>query len=207
MWSPRSSQSKFLKTRKEVFRVRGKAVKFTIFDYWRWAYSDLLDNAARGVLAEFLVARALNHTCEPRHEWDAIDVRTECGLKVEVKSAAYAQSWPQEKPSEISFDIAPRKEAWDSETDKKVCFNPPKRVADVYVFCLLGDPDDRDPDPMDLDQWEFYVLPAVTLEQERPCQQTIALDPLKSLVRRTTGRSTTPYGELAHVIEEVGGSS
>ena len=207
MWSPRSRQSKFLKAGKEAFRVRGADVDFTIFDFWRWAYSDLLDNAARGVLAEFLIARALNYTCEPRHEWDAIDVRTKSGLKVEVKSAAYAQSWAQEKPSKISFDIASRKEAWDSETDTKVCFNPPERVADVYVFCLLGQPDDPCPDPMDLDQWEFYMLAKETLDQERRSQKTIALNPLKSLVQQATGRCTTPYGELPRVIEMLGRSS
>ena len=32
-----------------------KSADFAILDYWRWAYSDLLDNAARGVVAEFLV--------------------------------------------------------------------------------------------------------------------------------------------------------
>ena len=84
-------------------------------------------------------------------------------------------------------------------------YDPPERVSDVYVFCLLGQPDDPDPDPMDLDQWEFYVLP--TAELDRPRQKKIALNPLKSLVRRTTGRSTTPYGELAHMIEKLGRGS
>ena len=109
MWSPRSSQSKVLKAGKEAFRVRAEYVDFTIFNFWRWAYSDLLDNAARGVLAEFLVANALKQTNnEPRHEWVATDVCLENGLEVEVKSAAYAQTWAQEAPSKISFDIAPK---------------------------------------------------------------------------------------------------
>ena len=163
MWSLRSRQSKYMKAGNEPFRVRDKTVGFTIFDYWRWAHSDLLDNAARGVLAEFLVVRALNYTLalnytyEPRHEWDATDVRTESGLKVEVKSAAYAQTWAQNAPSKISFDIAPRSREWNAKTDEYETYEPPKRIADVYVFCLLGQPDDPCPDPMDLDQWEFYV--------------------------------------------------
>lgn len=203
MWSPRSSRSKTRKAGDEAFRVRSKIVELTILDYWRWANSDLLDNAARGVLAEFLVAHALKRTIEPRREWAAFDVRTESGIKVEVKSKAYAQSWPQESPSKITFDIAPRRDAWDPETNQWESFEQRARPADVYVFCLLGQPDDPDPDPMDLDQWEFYVLATATLDRERPHQKTIALNPLKALVRRTTGRSTTPYGKLADVINTV----
>ena len=202
MWSPRSSQSKCLKAGDEAFRVGDEDVDSSIFNFWRWANSDLLDNAARGVLAEFLVARALDSTCEPRHEWDAVDVRTECGLKVEVKSAAYAQSWSQCEPSKISFNIAPKKESWNAKTNKYETYDPPKRVADVYVFCLLigqsdypGPKPDPDPDPMDLNQWEFYVLPT----WELPCQKTIGLKRLKDLVL-----GATPYEELACVIRNLG---
>ena len=53
MWSPRSRQSKDLKTGKEAFHARGENVDFGIFDFWRWAHSDMLGNAARGVLAEY----------------------------------------------------------------------------------------------------------------------------------------------------------
>ena len=137
----------------------------------------------------------------------AFDVRTKSGHKVEVKSAAYAQSWPQCKPSKISFDIASRSESWDPETNTYCRFNSPKRIANVYVFCLLGQPDDPCPDPIDLDQWEFYVLAKETLDQERRSQKTIALNPLKSLVQQATGRCTTPYGELPRVIEMLGRSS
>ncbi|MDQ2873467.1 MAG: hypothetical protein M3Y33_00995 [Actinomycetota bacterium] len=31
----------------------------TVAGFWRWAFSDLRDNFTRGILAEFLVARAV----------------------------------------------------------------------------------------------------------------------------------------------------
>ena len=62
MWSPRSRHSKTRKAGDEAFCVRGENLEFAVLDYWRWANSDLLDNAARGVLAEFLVANAVNQT-------------------------------------------------------------------------------------------------------------------------------------------------
>lgn len=203
MWSPRICQSKIRKSGNEAFRAGDGDAGFTILDYWRWANSDLLDNTARGVLAEFLVAHALGNTCKLRREWGAFDVRTKSGHKVEVKSAAYAQSWPQCKPSMISFDIASRTESWDPETNTYCRFNSPKRIADVYVFCLLGRPDDPCPDPMDLDQWEFYVLAKETLDQKRPSQKTIALNPLKALVKWATEEGATPYDGLARAIEDV----
>ena len=205
MWSPRSNQSKVLKAGDEAFHGRAEPVDFSISNFWRWAHSDLLDNTARGVLAEFLVANALKQTNnEPRHEWVAIDVHTKNGLKVEVKSAAYAQTWAQEKPSEIRFDIAPKKQAWHLEKSEPEDFEKPKRVADVYVFCLLGRSDDPEPDPMDLNQWEFYVLDTKSLNQEYPCQDSIGLNRLKSLVQQKTKRGATPYGELAQVIKTEG---
>ena len=95
MWSPRSSQSLTLKRGDEVFQARSESGELTTLDFWCWAYSDLLDNATRGVVAEFLVAHALGRMNTPRRLWGAFDVRTNSGIKVEVKSAAYAQSWQQ----------------------------------------------------------------------------------------------------------------
>ncbi len=204
MWSPRNTQSRHRKAGDEAFHVQGDKLEFTVLDYWRWANSDLLDNAARGVLAEFLVAHALKRTNEPRSEWGSFDVRTESGIRVEVKSAAYAQSWSQERPSKISFDIAPRSEAWSPETNEYSYHDPPARDSDVYVFCLLGEADDPTPDPMCLDQWKFYVLDTATLDRLRPRQKTIALNTLRSLVRRETGRTTTCYREMASVIDSLG---
>lgn len=166
----------------EWFRADGAPLGFTMLDYWRWSGSDLLGNAERGVLAEFLVAKALGVADKPRREWTAYDVSASFDGKdvaVEVKSAAYRQSWKQDKPSYIEFGIAKSKESWDPETGKTTRHARPTRVADVYVFCLLGTEDDPAPNPLDIDQWEFYVLE----ECELPDQQTIALNPLKALVR------------------------
>jgi len=74
----------------------------TVYDFWRFAMSDLLMNNVRGYLAEFLVARAVQAVGQ-RIEWDAFDVLTPDGVKVEVKSSAYLQVWDQRAPSRILF--------------------------------------------------------------------------------------------------------
>ena len=67
------------KTGTEVFHNDGEPLHFTVLDFWRWSGSDLLNNAQRGVVAEFLVARALGASGTVRVEWDAKDVVTPGG--------------------------------------------------------------------------------------------------------------------------------
>lgn len=43
----------------EAFTLHGSNTSIILQDFWRWAYSDLLNNTHRGVLAEFLVHSAL----------------------------------------------------------------------------------------------------------------------------------------------------
>ena len=43
----------------EPFTLHGSDTSIMLQDFWRWAYSDLLNNTHRGVLAEFLVHSAL----------------------------------------------------------------------------------------------------------------------------------------------------
>ena len=166
------------KTGDEHFLLGGEPISLRVLDYWRWADSDLLNNVARGVLAEFLVASALGVTDSPRVEWDAKDLVTASGVEVEVKSAAYVQSWPQKKPSRIAFDIAP-KHGWDAATNTSA--DEATRAAAVYVFCLLGDQDQREVDPLDLDQWQFFVLSTRTLDRELGAQKSMALSTLLGL--------------------------
>lgn len=44
----------------EEFHGHGVAQSLQLIDYWRWSGSFLADNTTRGILAEFLVAAALD---------------------------------------------------------------------------------------------------------------------------------------------------
>ena len=193
----------------EPFHGRDGPTGATVLDFWRWSGSDLLGNVWRGVLAEFLIARALDVTDEPRDEWAAYDLRTRSGVTVEVKSSSYVQSWPQPRPSNITFDIAPRKQVWYPKTNEYQELSPPQRVADVYVFCVLGRENQKaeDTDPLDIDQWRFYVVARAFLDREVPTQQTIGINALRSLMRRVTRHEAAEvrYGGLREAIEAAGG--
>lgn len=69
----------------EAFTYDGRDLGANLRGFWSWACSDLLSNAMRGVLAEYIVGLALDCVDSgTRTEWDAADLRTATGLRVEV---------------------------------------------------------------------------------------------------------------------------
>ena len=167
----------------EPIRANGETVG-TLGDFWSWACSDLANNTMRGILAEYLVATALGAAIGTRTEWDTVDIRTPGKWRVEVKSAAYLQSWAQPQLSKIEFGIAPAS-GWDAQTGTTSA--EVMRRSDVYVFCLLHHQDKQTLDPLDLDQWTFYVLPTRILDEHCPTQRSIRLS---SLVERLSPLKT-----------------
>jgi hypothetical protein len=172
---------------------------WTVRDFWAWSSSDLLSNAKRGVFAEFLVASALNVADGVRAEWDAFDLVTKSGARIEVKSAAYIQSWYQAKLSTIGFSIS-KSQAWDPDTNK---LSPEKlRQADVYVFCLLDHKDQRTVDPLDMAQWQFYVLATKKLNEACGNLKRLSLKRLLELEPEVV-----QYEQLERAIQRVVGGS
>ena len=167
------------KTGRERFHASGSARAFYLRDFWQWASSDLVSNATRGILAEYIVARAVGaSTDDVRDEWAAYDLETPAGIKIEVKSAAYVQSWYQDRPSAIQFSIK-KALSWDAATNTFA--GTPTRTADVYVFAVLDHQDFRTLDPLDLDQWRFYAVATVTLEAWGEDRKSISLSALRKL--------------------------
>ena len=147
-------------------------------DFWSWAYSDVLGNTTRGVFAEYLVANALGVAGTCRTEWDAADVNYR-GLRIKVKSASEAQTWPQKKPSLLSFDIE-KKRSWCAETNTYDAES--KRSADLYVFCVFKPSgDDPQREILDVSNWEFAVVPTAVLDERLGDQKMVMYGRLKRL--------------------------
>jgi hypothetical protein len=134
----------------------------SVLDFWRWAFSDLRTNIVRGVLAEYLVARALGDPSPLREAWDNWDVTTATGITVEVKSSAYLQSWNQRKLSSIVFSGLTGRE-WSAETNELAADRTLR--AQVYVFAVhtCREPDQYD--PLKIEDWEFRVMSAAQLAE------------------------------------------
>ena len=128
---------------------KGQDIDLTAF--YRWNSGHLLENRTRGAFAEWLVYRALNISSEFSEEWAPVDASYN-GITIEIKSAAYQQSWVQDQPSAIVFSLR-------------------QKLADLYVFCLM-----RGRTPENLNNWDFWVVPT----RDLPNPKSISLNRLKA---------------------------
>jgi hypothetical protein len=178
----------------EPLHRAGSSLDGSILDFWQWSGSDLLVNTARGQLAEYIVAKALGiSTGGVREAWAAFDLSTPEGVKVEVKSASYLQSWFQSKLSAISFSTKPST-AWNPDTSKFE--GERRRQAEVYVFALLRHEDKATLDPLDITQWEFYPVATAVISRRKGNPSTITLSALQKL-----GVKPLPFERLAEGVK------
>lgn len=155
-------------TGNEHFTYDGMPIGLLLSDFWSWSSSDLLNNTLRGALAEFIVGSALG--------------------------SAYLQSWEQSKLSRIQFSIRPSR-SWTSDSGYSDTI---VRQSDIYVFCLFACKEKSSSNPLDLTQWEFYILPTKVLDDA--CGEQVSIT-LSSLLRLSPVKAN--YGELANKIKEV----
>ena len=161
-----------LRSPAEPLTLRGEVTGLTPGEFWACNGSDLLDNALRGKLAEFIVARGVGAVSAVRSEWDPYDLMAPNGAKIEVKSAAHVQSWHQERHSSISFRVA-RRLTWNPSANR---FGTEQiRSADVYMFCVLHHRDQATIKPLELDQWTYYVAPTRLLGERFGAQNAVSL--------------------------------
>jgi hypothetical protein len=142
----------------------------TVGEFWQWGFSDLRMNIVRGVLAEFLVHKAVGATQSVRNPWDNYDVLAPDGargIKVEVKSSGYLQSWPQKRPSRLSFGGL---RALEQDPVTWALAEEPTVRAEVVVFAahLCDEPEPGSQYPMtDLSWWSFWVAPGATVDRSQ----------------------------------------
>lgn len=178
----------------ELIEDDGKPVH-KLTDFWSWAHSDLMGNTERGILAEYIVACSLGIEDQEREDWAPYDLLSKEGIKIEVKSSGYLQTWGQKKLSSPVFGIQ-KTFAWDPETNTYE--EEKKRQADVYVFCLHAHTDPESANPLDLSQWKFYVLPTKVLNEKIENQKQISLS---SIIR--LGAAECKFCDLRSSIQQV----
>ena len=123
-------------------------------DFYYWNSGNLLENRTRGAFAEWIIHQQLGICEEFREEWADVDATLPNGTTLEIKSAAYEQSWEQSKPSQIRFDCKQRK-------------------SHLYLFGLL---EGRKPEV--LDAWHWWVVPTAMLPLN---QKSIGLTTLRGI--------------------------
>jgi len=178
-----SAKSKFKNCEKDL----------CVADFWAWAYSDLLQNTTRGVLAEYILSFLLDTADEVRNPWDAYDLKLKNGKTIEVKTTSKLQAWAQKKLSEPAIALRPTR-FWDPLTGEmkgEVSFN-----ADYYIFCVFLAEDHSKANPLDLEQWQFYVFTKKEIEKLMANRKSITIRMLNSLGHQPVSANELP-GTLA----------
>jgi hypothetical protein len=142
-------------------RFHGTNVDVTVSEFWSWGFSDVRDNALRGVLAEFLVAKALGINLGVRQSWDSYDLQMDDGTTIEVKSSGYLQSWAQARHSQIAFSGLKARN-WSSKSGYSV---GREYRADLFIFGVQTASEHDRYDRLDVNQWEWWVAPRQVVEE------------------------------------------
>lgn len=168
-----------------LFTSNGESIGLTMLDFWKYQYSNIFDLQEN--IAEFIVGKALGLT-EPcnRNGWSLYDIYYR-DKRIEVKETGYFYSW--QKDGKISqqrtFRIAP---AYGKDKVKE-------RQNDIYVFCLNTGTNEEESNPLEMDNWKFYVVPTSVINEVAKNQKTISLGRVSKLA------PLTRYGELKGVID------
>ena len=169
----------FQKSGNEYIEFNNNNIGWKLIDFWKWSVSDLLSNTTRGTFAEFIVATAMDiDLTKVREEWDAYDLETKDGIKIEIKTSAYLQTWYQKNFSNITFSIKSAY-SWNAQTNESLDIKT--RPSDVYVFCLLKHKDKMTVNPMDLNQWVFYIVSTKKINELYGDQVSLSLSVLEKI--------------------------
>ena len=148
-----------------------------------WALGNLVDNTTRG-----LVRGVAGRQGARRHRRRRYSGRVGFGRPA-VTGISRSRSRPRgsarvgivRNRSTPNFRIPPRKMAWDAATDEWESFDPPRRVADVYVFCLHQAVPATNENVGDPAFWTFWVIPTERLDDRLGAQKTVRVTTLDSL--------------------------
>ena len=181
-------------TGEEKFQQNGKEVDMSMLDLWQFKYSNIFN--MQEIIAEYLVAKALKKEKADNDAywtlWD-IDYREK---RIEVKETSYYHSY--NKPGKISkqrgFGINKANSSYEYETEE----NRYERQNDIYVFCLnLGESAETS-NPLNLDNWEFYIVPTDTINKNCGDNKTISLGRIRSMGFKAMG-----FDQIKKCVDEI----
>ena len=177
----------------EVFSLHGRELGIKVIDYWRFQYSNLIDNL--GYLAEFLVAKAL-YKDEPDNcvGWTLYDLNYR-EKRIEVKSTSYYQTWKKDHKITEQRNFSIKKTYVDLGNS-----NVKERQNDIYVFCVDEGWDKRSSNPLYLENWTFYVVPTKVINELCKEQDSITLSRLENI--EIYGRGLK-YDKIKETVDNI----
>ena len=147
------------------FTLDGRPTGDTVTGFWAWAYSALIDNKNRGVLAEFIVARALGIETPAHDPWGTHDLISE-GITIEVKATGYLQAWNQRDLSRPAWTSLRSRRSQATPEGGWSIADTSTIKGDLFVLCLFTATDHATANALNLDQWAFWLVPGAEIASD-----------------------------------------
>ena len=155
----------------EKFILNNKELDFGILDLWKSKYSNIFN--MQEVIAEFIVEKALGiEKSQNTDYWTLYDILyREC--RIEIKETGYYHSWNEDGKVSMQrmFGITKANSNYESSAEE----NKYERQNDIYVFCLNTGTTKETSNPMNLNNWEFYIVPTSVINEKCGNNKTINL--------------------------------
>ncbi len=164
----------------------------TLLDFWKFRYCNIFD--LQESIAEFIVAKALGkETADNLEYWTLYDIDYR-GKRVEVKETSYYHPWNKDGKVSMqrTFGITKANSSYGDKTHE----NRYERQNDVYVFCLNTGFTAEESYPLNLNNWEFYIVPTKVINEKCENQKTVSLQRIKQL-----GFEAKRYDEIRQTID------
>ena len=161
----------------EKFIIDNNELDFGILDFWKSKYSNVFN--MQEYIAEFIVEKALGiEKSQNIDYWTLYDILYR-NKRIEIKETSYYHPWNENgKVSKVrTFGITKA----NSNYETKESENKYERQNDIYVFCLNNGFTKETSDPMNLNNWEFYVVPTKIIDEKCGDNKTISLGRVKKL--------------------------
>lgn len=158
----------------EMFMMGREPRGFNIRHFWSYMYSNVLDNT--GDLAEFIVAAALGIKFNKKYGWTLYDIDYR-DKRIEVKATAYVQPWRADGNYSEQRVFSIRK----THTIEGDMNSPLARNSDVYVFVLNTAKKMEEANPLNLEQWCFWVIRTEIINALCGENKTISLKKIQDL--------------------------
>ena len=175
------------------FIFNSKEMTFGILELWQQKYSNVYN--MQEVIAEFLVEKALGMDKSFNSDyWTLYDILYR-NCRIEVKETGYYHPWNENGKisSQRIFGITMA----NSNYEEKDAENKFERQNDIYVFCLNTGTTKETSNPMNINNWIFYIVPTSIINEQCGNNKTISLNRVKEFAKEVQ------YDKIKETIDDI----
>lgn len=166
---------------KEKFTLNNEPLDFSMMDFWQYKFSNIYN--LQEVIAEFIIEKALGlDKSQNTDSWTLYDILYR-NYRIEVKETSYYHPWNENGKISMqrTFGITMANSNYEEDGENRY-----ERQNDIYVFCLNIGTTKETSNPMNLNNWEFYIIPTKVINDNCGNNKTISLGKVRKLTDKVT---------------------